>query len=258
MSETRAESTRLRDQESPLRASTAPIASLDDSVVDEMWKLFDRYYVEVKRASFERDLSNKDHVILLRDGSSGTLKGFSTLAAYFLELDGRPFQVIFSGDTVIDRAYWGQTALQRAFLSFVIRRKLSHPLTPTYWFLITKGYKTYLLLARNFPEHWPRYDRSLPEVEARRIALLASQRFGSAWQPDRGVLVFDRSVGRLRDDAAPVDARALSLPEVRFFLERNPNHAQGEELCCIGRIDSGLWVSYLSKLARRALDRRLP
>ena len=37
----------------------------------------------------------------------------------------------------------------------------------------------------------------------------------------------------LRDDIAPITAERLTDPHVRFFVERNSGHAQGDELCCL-------------------------
>ena len=84
---------------------------------------------------------------------------------------------------------------------------------------------------------------------------LAKTRFPDAWRPERGVLVFDGDHGRLRAQVAPIDESLLEAPDVRFFHERNPGHTQGDELCCIGRVDAALWGFYMSKLGRRWLRR---
>ncbi len=237
-----------------LRARTVPVRALTPHVQDALWALFARYYADVDRPTFQRDLAAKDHVILLEDPAAG-LAGFSTLQVYDRAVHGRRVVCVFSGDTVIDRAYWGQTALQRAFLAYTMRVKAAHPLTPVYWFLITKGYKTYLLLTRNFPEHWPRHDRPTPAWQAAVMDALARERFGDAWRPDLGLLRFSSPAGRLRDDVAPIDPALLAAPDVAYFAQRNPGHAHGDELVCLGHIGLDLASSYLAKLARRRLTR---
>jgi len=42
---------------------------------------------------------------------------------------------------------------------------------------------------------------------------------------------------------------------VRFFVQRNPRHAEGDELCCLGKVDLKLWTFYMRKLLRRRLRR---
>ena len=239
-----------------LIASVRPAASLDDAVVDEMWTLFDRYYADVARPDFVRDLREKDDVILLIDRNLGTLAGFSTIRAYERTVLGRRVTVVFSGDTICDARYWGQRALHGAFLRWVLRRKLAHPFTPLYWFLISKGYKTYLLLARNFPEHWPRHDRATPPWQAALLDELARERYGDAWQPERGILSFTVPHGRLRAAVAPIGEAERGDPQIRFFADRNPRAAEGDELCCLGRVDAALVLNYLGRNVRRALGAR--
>ncbi len=171
-----------------LVARTVPQAELDSDTRKRMWTVFDAYYDDVDQATFERDLSNKDHVILLLDAADSTLQGFSTLRQLLLWVHGRPAVAVFSGDTIVNERYWGQTALQRAFLRYVMGCKLRHPVLPVYWYLITKGYKTYLLLARNFPEHWPRYDLETPPWQAALLDTLARRLFPDAWRPAAGTL----------------------------------------------------------------------
>lgn len=235
-----------------LAARTVPREALSPGDREAMWDLFARHYEAVTRAGFEADLADKSHVILLRPAGEERLAGFSTLTSFPVVVQGRTVVVVFSGDTVVDPAWWGQTALQRAFLAWVIRVWLARPRTPVYWFLISKGYRTYLLLTRNFPEHWPRYDRPTPAFQAALLDTVARARFGDAWDADRGVLRFATCAGRLREGVAPVDP-GTTAPDVRFFVARNPGHAEGDELCCLGRVDHRLWLFYMGRLARRAL-----
>jgi hypothetical protein len=239
-----------------LRARTVAVSAIDAAAREAMWRVFERTYADVDRARFEDDLAAKQHAILLHDERDGSLQGFSTLQVYRRELDGRRFVVVYSGDTVIAPGYWGQRALQVAFVRFVITRKLLHPLLPVYWFLISKGYKTYLLLSRNFPEHWPRRDRPTPPWPAAVLALVAREKFGDAFVAERGILQFDTPMGRLRAGVAPIGAPLLEDPDVRFFAERNPGHARGDELCCLGRVSLRQGIFFTTRLLRRALGRR--
>jgi hypothetical protein len=218
-----------------------------------MWGLFERYYDDVERGRFERDLAEKQDVILLRDRADGSLQGFSTLQVIDDRAGERRFVAVYSGDTVVAEGYWGQSALQVAFVRFVMKCKLRHPTVPVYWYLISKGYKTYLLLTRNFPAYHPRHDRETPPFEAAILDLLGRRKFGDAWKPERGILHFEERLGRLRAGIAPIDPALLSDPDVRFFDEKNPRHAEGDELCCLGRVDFGMGWFFARRVALRAL-----
>ncbi|MDY0060093.1 MAG: hypothetical protein RBU45_09810 [Myxococcota bacterium] len=239
-----------------LHAQTVPRSHLAPALIDRMWTLFSAHYADVDRTAFEADLAGKDDVVLLRSPADDELQGFSTLQRLHLTLAGRPVRVLFTGDTIVAPAYWGQTALQRAFLAYAIGWWLRQPTVPLWWFLITKGYKTYLLLTRNFPVHWPRHDRPTPPDALLLLDACARAKFPETWVPERGILAHAGRYGRLREEVAPIDARLAAAPDVRFFLERNPGHAAGDELVCLGRIGPDLWTFYMTKLLRRTLSRR--
>jgi hypothetical protein len=232
---------------SRIRASTVPVSSVDTAQRAAMWQIFARYYAEADRSRFDADLASKDHVFLLHAGTQ--LCGFSTVCVDHVEVGGRRMVSVFSGDTVIDRDYHGQTALQWAFFKYIVRVKLRYPHRTAVWFLISKGYKTYLLLARNFVVFFPRRDRPTAAWASEMICALAQRRFGTSLDPDRLVLRFDGDHEYLRDDVAPTTG--LDDPDIQFFVERNPGHASGDELCCVGVVDARLMLAYPLKLLRR-------
>src|SRR5258705_256122 len=69
----------------------------------EMFRLMREYYLGVNQETFEYDLAEKDHVMVLRDRTEGgRLVGFSTLMRLDLLVHGKPVKAIFSGDTVVE------------------------------------------------------------------------------------------------------------------------------------------------------------
>lgn len=217
-----------------LTAHTVPVASLSRDLVDDAFALFAQSYTGVDRQRFERDLREKQKVILLRDRETGALKGFSTVLIQPLASPAAA-TVIFSGDTVIHRDYWGQKQLQTAFARILLGAKLRAPRRPLYWFLISKGYRTYMLLANAFPRAVPRHDR--PDDAGLRATLnaMARSRFGDAYDPVTGI-VHASGHEQVRDGLAPVTVRHLANPHVAFFVARNPGHQDGDELACLAAV----------------------
>ncbi len=226
--------------------------ALSHEDVQAMWGLFENHYDGVAFEDFARDLAEKEHVILLRDTGDGVTRGFSTLQRLEVEVHGRRERAVFSGDTIVDPAYWGQSAIHRSFLRYIATEFLRRPWKPLYWFLISKGFKTYLLLARNFPNYWPSPGRVTPPHERALLDALAARKFGDAFRPELGVVRHEGRRCRLRPKVAPIDERARNDVAVRFFLEKNPAHADGDELCCLGRIDlEMIWSAVRKFLVRR-------
>jgi hypothetical protein len=219
-----------------LRASVVAPGALDRATRNAAFALFRAHYEGADPQRFERDLDEKQQVILLRDGATGALRGFSTVLYRPVRVGTRDAMFVFSGDTVIDRSCWGQKALQGAFAALLFRLKLRHPHRPLYWFLISKGWRTYLLMANYFPRAVPRCDRAeMPELKAV-LDTLAAERFGAEYDPAAGVVRYATPHERVRDGMAPLDGSVLANPHVRFFAERNPGHARGEELACLAEI----------------------
>jgi len=238
-----------------LRARTVPAAAVDEALRERMYLLFDRYYADTDRGRFEQDLAAKDEVILLEDPADCTLQGFSTLKLEELRGEGgRSCRAVYSGDTVVARGYWGQKVLGVEFLKRLWVRKAQRPLEPLYWFLISKGYKTYLLMANNFPVHYPRYERPTPPGVQRLLDGLATQVFGANYSAADGLIRFPSALGRVREDVAPVtEVERAANPRIRFFVERNPTWAEGTELACLAEMTFMLPLAYATKgLLQRA------
>jgi hypothetical protein len=230
------------------------VSALAPPLVDAAYVLFENAYAGTDRQRFERDLREKQRVILLHDRHTRVLKGFSTVQIQRLDRPRRA-TVIFSGDTVIDREYWGQKQLQSAFTKILVGEKLRAPTRRVYWFLISKGYRTYMLLANAFPRAVPRCDR-VDDPELRSVLqTLALSRFGPAFDAERGVV---RANGheRVRDGIAPITRHHLANPHVAFFVARNPGHALGDELACLADVRLMDIARITARLAAARMRRR--
>lgn len=236
-----------------LRSRTVPVAEVDPALLGRMWAVFDAHYEGVDRAQFEADLRRKDAVIVVEDGAR--VAGFSTLVALTGTAGGRPYAALFSGDTVVDTAYWGQGALQRRFIVELARFWWRSRHVDAYWFLISKGYKTYLLLTRNWIEAWPVRGARMPPVVSAVRDDLATRLFGAAYDPSSGVVRFDPPVGRVKTGVAPTEA-AGGDPDVAFFVTVNPGHARGDELCCLGKLSPALFLRLAARWTLPGARRR--
>jgi hypothetical protein len=198
---------------------------------DVMFALMDRYYEGVRRDVFEADLAEKRWVIQLVHPDTGWLCGFSTQMLLEADAGGRPVAALFSGDTIIDREHWGDSALTHVWGRLALALIDRHAPAELYWFLISKGYKTYRFLPIFFHAFYPHPERPTPDDVQQALDALARQKYPQRYDAERGLI--RPSLGRLRPGVADVTAERLRDPFVRFFVERNPGHADGDELCCL-------------------------
>ena len=229
-----------------LNASIRPRQQVSTLDVQRMYALYSTYYSATSPDQFAADFAAKDHLIELVD--DGELRGFSTVAVFDFQAGGAARRAIFSGDTIIDHRYWGEQALATAFCRFAGSVYAADPSKPLYWFLIAKGHRTYRYLGAFSQEYCPHPSRPTPALMAECIDVLARTRFGPAWKPELGIVRFDGSRGHLKARWATPHAALASRLEAHFFLERNPGHADGDELCCL----TELVPANLRSHARRA------
>lgn len=224
--------------ESQLNSQIRRVDSLTGEELDRLYSLFTRHYDAVTREQFESDFREKDAVILLRDDGAGLVRGFSTQMVSRAVHQNTQVRVLFSGDTIIDPAYWGEQELVKAWCRLAGMLHAQEPETPFYWFLICKGYRTYLYLPVFFRDYYPRYDAPTPVEEQSLLDSLAAARFPAYYRPEKGLLEFPVSQGQLKSSLADIPAGRVQDPRVRFFLEKNPEYAAGSELVCMTEISS--------------------
>lgn len=229
-----------------LTETLVPAISLTSNDVEEMFRIFSRYYVGVTRELFERDLREKDSVILLVDGRR-RIQGFSTARIIDLPADCGRGRAIFSGDTVVEQRHWGDPALARAFICLAATAKAQRPDEPLYWFLIVKGHRTYRYLPLFFQRFHPaRNSETSSDIQVL-MDRLAGDRFGELYDRRTGIVRFPAPSTRLSDWVAEIPDKDMHRPDVRFFLERNPGYRRGDELVCLVEIAE----SNLKPYARR-------
>jgi hypothetical protein len=216
-----------------LNARLVDVAQVTPPERDEMFALMDDHYTNVHRSVFDADLSEKRWVILIHDPATGRLCGFSTQTLLDAELSGQPVKALFSGDTIIHRERWGDPALSHVWGRLALTIIDANPGTELYWFLISKGYKTYRFMPVFFREFYPRHDAPTPSRVHAVLDALAHGRYPEEYDAEAGVIRATPLQYRLREGLAEVTPERLRDPHVRFFHARNPGHGRGDELCCL-------------------------
>jgi hypothetical protein len=211
-----------------------------------MLGLLSTFFTGVDRRTFESDLEEKSHAILLHD-EEGRLRGFSTLLVYRTAAPDLDATVVFSGDTIVDRAWWGSAALPLAWLRSV-RQLTSSSGGDVYWLLLTSGYRTYRFLPVFFREFFPRYDACAPTSPV--LDTLARERFGDLYDDALGIVRFSRPQVLVPDLLDVPTSRTVDA-HVAFFLERNPGFVRGDELVCLARVDDENLTAAGRRMARR-------
>ena len=199
---------------------------------EEMYSVFSRYYVNVEHSRFETDFNEKNWVIQLRNQDL-CIVGFSTLQIYEHSGSSGSAAIIYSGDTIIDRAYRLNGDLAGAFGHLLLRVIEEHPSMPVYWLLTSKGARTYRFLPVFFKTFFPVFDQQTPENIKALIDEVATEKFEADYSPETQVVSHRGQRDWLCASEHDPSLLERDDPHIRFFLERNPGYTVGDELVCI-------------------------
>ena len=206
--------------------------ALSSSLISSMFTIFEKYYDFVDEHTFRSDLRKKTHVILLYHKNK--LVGFSS--AFIGSVGNIKGTVIFSGDTVLEKAHWGSKILQQAFYKLMCLSLLKSPFKPVYWMLMSKGYKTYLLMRKNFPRSFPSFEKKTPILFNKVKNIFYKEYFGQDFKEEYSLIQFSKSKGQLKPGIADPGSCDMKDPNIKFFMESNPGFNNGDELACIAQI----------------------
>lgn len=204
-------------------------SELDNTAISRMYILMEQNYNYVSFKAFRTDLSNKQLIGILKDDKE-EIQGFTTFAINPCNTGTTSYNILFSGDTIISPAYWGTQELAKGWCQTVGGLIAGSPQKKWYWFLLSKGHRTYMYLPLFFEKYYPTFDKDKEDNLFPIINSCAEAMYGNYWKPERGVISFDESHGELKN---PFHKTTKNNKHVQFFLKSNPYFYKGDELTCM-------------------------
>jgi hypothetical protein len=212
--------------------SVVDVASITSDQRRAMLDLLQVCYTNVSPAQFNRDLDEKEWVILGNDLRRGGLWCFSTLRSLRATVDGVRIVAFYSGDTASrpDTRGGATFAGTRLVIRKMFYEKIRSLSTAErfLWFTINSTGRGYRLTSMIFREYVPTPGRPLTESDTRVVTELCRIK-GLAFDPSTGIV-------RLENPTVPVDAAERGVsddPYIRFFESANPGAADGERLATL-------------------------
>lgn len=205
---------------------------LTETDVQSMFGLMRSYFDAVSLDLFSKDLFEKNWVIMIRDKDNSKICGFSTISLLTDNINGAKITVVYSGDTILKKECWQAFSLERAWVPFVFSKVRSDPDRLWYWFLISKGYRTYRYLPLHFKQFWPSPDEAIPSFERNLLNRLGNKKFDHFYDPHNNIIKFPNDY-RLKQGVSDITPQKRKDRYVEFFVKSNPGWNQGDELACI-------------------------
>ena len=213
---------------------------------DLMLSLMQRYYVNVSSEDFNKDLAQKDYVILLYNEQCKAVV-FSTFFSFDFVYNKTTNRIAFSGDTIIDPDYWGSLSLPLAFGQLMRLVKKQYPQQDLYWLLISKGIRTYRFLPVFFRRYYPSCNgANAPELKGM-MDELASDMFNESYDSQAGIVRAVQGSQFLKKHMTSQNYIERNDPHISFFYEKNPGHGRGDELVCLLKFEDDNLRPYIRK-----------
>ncbi len=202
-----------------------------------MFELMFSCYNKITENNFNADLDKKQYVCLIKD-KVDIIQGFTTFAINPNSAKDNKYNVLFSGDTIIAPQYWGTQVMRDGWCKSVGSIIAADTSKPWYWYLLSKGHRTYMFLPLFFKEYFPSIEAADSEEHLKKIASEVSKRlYGNCWKEDEGVIRFEESHGELKQELIQASYQKKGSKFVQFFLKKNPAFYKGEELVCIAPLN---------------------
>ena len=212
--------------------------SLNQETLQSMLKLMQENYTDITEAQFLNDLYKKQYVGLLHD-EENIVRGFTTYAVNPNNSGTEEYAVLFSGDTIISPEYWGTIELIRGWCYSVAQIMKTERNKTWYWFLLSKGHRTFMYLPLFFEHYYPQCDGNSEEQVAlfEMMETLANKIYPDLYKKDSGIIRFPIEGGELKESLAQGTFDKSSKKHVNWFIQKNPLFYKGDELICLSRID---------------------
>jgi hypothetical protein len=226
-----------------------PVTELSAAERARLLELMSNHFTGITPAQFFADLDEKPSVLLVREGATGRICGFSTIMLFQVTHGTERVAAVFAGDTVIEPEYWGHPSWVYAWArhGFALARQATAE--TVYLLLLTSTHRTYRFMPGFFREYYPRPSVAIPAVVQARLDALVRVKFPEEYDSERGVVVLNRQTP-VRNERQLPGAIPGEDDADRFFLAQNPGYANGDFLTCLAEFT---WDN-LTPLGRRVVS----
>ena len=145
----------------------------------------------------------------------------------------------------------------RGWATSVGRIIASEPGKKWYWFLLSKGHRTYMYLPLFFNEYYPSANGSLANPLLEILETTAQRLYDGCYKQASGLIVFDRKMGELKSIHTQSTYEKQHKPHVKLFLRLNPYFHQGDELVCLTHLHPDNMRGYAKKYMLEGMAQNL-
>lgn len=210
------------------------ISDLLESQKSAMFELLCLCFVEVERTVFDKDIQEKDRVVLLY--KDNLLVGFSTFTLRpEIDIENRSASILCSGDTIIDPKHWGSSALGRTLIQSAWELHQQSKRESFWWLLITSGPRTWGVLPTFFKNFYPHPNHPKNSVVTEWTRKLCEARWPGR-QDSATEIIRLLHPQKLRPPLDTIPTSRSLNNGVRWYVSINSGWCNGDELPSVVQI----------------------
>ena len=224
------------------------VSDLSATERDQLFRLLGSHCANVKQACFDRDLDEKQFVLMGRVLAGGAIRGFCTFREVDIAVESETVRVIVTGDTLLALEDWASGRAVRSWwqhMQFLAGRTKA----PVYWVSFLESHRVYRLLGGLFESYFPRAGVELPARERHIRDTIAAMKYPGEYDAASAVIKPVQPTPVCAERVAAATAMGHD-PASRYFVAANPGYLRGEYLVCIADLSERNWT----RLARRMLE----
>ncbi len=229
-----------------------PRESLSEVDRDDLFEFLDRFSSR-SRERFDAQLEREQQVFRVHGSRTGHLVGFGTLSILDVSWRGEPATLLSTGWAMLSPLFRGDAIIQRVGAKAWLEVRARRPTRRTYWLYTASTLNSYLLMANNFSEFWPRREAPWPERERAYLEQGLAQ-LGARWDHETGVIARAGSSSYREGRVTSADIDSAD-PHAAFYARANPGQAAGDTLPCLAPLTVRSVVGFGLRAATRGLRR---
>lgn len=203
---------------------------------ERMFQLMADNYDNMSADIFYKDLNNKQLAGLFFDEKE-VLQGFTTYAVNPKSSGGLDYHIVFSGDTIISPAHWGSRMMMQAWCHTIGQIIATDPTKKWYWYLMSKGHRTYMYLPLFFTDYFPAIKPSPINAKLKHIVAEVSLKlYPKYWLAEEGIIRFEKRMGELKPELVEEPTRRKTSRMLLFFWKEKPRFLPGRGIGLLARL----------------------
>lgn len=236
-----------------LRYNLRKSITVNDKEIKRMFFLMQENYDYISLENFKKDLKNKDYIGVLNDNKN-RIQGFTTYVINPKNYFNKHYNILFSGDTVISENFIGSQALTKGWAESVAYFIKKYPTKKLLWYLMSKGYRTYLYLPFFLQKYYPALDKNRNNLKLKKIINeFSNHLFPESWNEKTGIIKFKKKLGQIKLKHI-LKSSEKKNKHIEFFIEKNPGYINGDELVCMAEINIDNLMRFPKKILINSLS----